>query len=227
MAAKSATVADKFLSFLKELSLDTKLPAGVKVMNPYRDPYTLGLCTTFYQKFYSDNNARTLLLGINPGRFGSGTTGISFTDPLKLEDICGIANTLQKKPELSADFIYRMIAAYGGHKSFYRSYLVSAISPLGFTKDGKNINYYDIPALQKAVTPFIIKSINELSAMASPEKCFCIGEGKNFVFLEDLNQKHGWFKEIVPLPHPRFIMQYRRKKLGEYIDKYVSLLVTR
>ena len=212
------------LSFLSQLDLDVKLPKGVSAMNPYREPYTFSLCQAFYKKFYSDNNERTLLLGINPGRFGSGTTGISFTDPIKLEDICGIANTLQKKPELSADFIYRMIAAYGGHEGFYKSYLVSAISPLGFTKDGKNINYYDIPLLQKAVTPFIIKSIDQLAAMVTNEKCFCIGEGKNFVFLEDLNQTHGWFKEIVPLPHPRFIMQYRRKRLDEYIGIYVSQL---
>lgn len=220
-----STVADRMLSFLKDLSLDNKLPAGVKVMNPYRDEYTFGLCTSFYQKFYSDNRERSLLVGINPGRFGSGTTGISFTDPLKLENVCGINNTLQKKPELSADFIYKMMEAYGGHENFYKSYLISAISPLGFTKDGKNINYYDIPALQKAVTPFIVKSIDGLLAVGtSREKCYCIGEGKNFLFLEDLNQTYGWFKEVVPLPHPRFIMQYRRKRLSEFIDKYISVL---
>lgn len=224
LTAKTNTVADRMLSFLGKLSLDARLPSGVKVMNPYRDPYTFGLCTTFYQKFYADDRERVLLLGINPGRFGSGTTGISFTDPLKLQNICGIENTLTKKPELSADFIYKMIAAYGGHVEFYKSYLVSAISPLGFTKDGKNINYYDIPALQKAVSPFIIKSINQLIDVgASRRKCFCIGEGKNFVFLEDLNEKHSWFEKIIPLAHPRFIMQYRRKKVDEYVARYVSL----
>src|SRR5205085_132332 len=103
-----------------------------------------------------------------------------------------------------------------------------AISPLGFTREGKNINYYDIPALQKAVMPFIIKSIGQLLTIGvSREKCFCIGEGKNFIFLKDLNNKQGWFKEVIPLAHPRFIMQYRRKKLSEFIDRYVSLLAKR
>jgi hypothetical protein len=26
------------------------------------------------------------------------------------------------------------------------------------------------------------------------------------------------------LPHPRFIMQYKRKQLQEYIDRYISAL---
>jgi hypothetical protein len=226
--ASASTVGDRMLSFLKDLAIDKKLPTGVKVLSPYKDPYTFSLCTIFYQKYYADNDQRTLLLGINPGRFGSGTTGISFTDPLKLENVCGIANTLQKKPELSADFMYRMMEAYGGHENFYKTYLVSAISPLGFTREGKNINYYDIPALQKAVMPFIIKSIGQLLTIGvSREKCFCIGEGKNFIFLKDLNNKQGWFKEVIPLAHPRFIMQYRRKKISEFIDRYVTLLAQR
>jgi hypothetical protein len=213
------------LSFLGGLSLDKRLPAGVKAMNPYTDPYTFGLCTDFYTKYYNDNEPRTLLLGINPGRFGSGTTGISFTDPLKLENACGIPNTLQKKAELSADFIYMMIAAFGGPDAFYKRFLISAVSPLGFIKDGLNINYYDIPALQKAVTPFIEQSIRQMLDLGlAREKCFCIGEGKNLAFLDNLNKKHGWFSEIVPLAHPRFIMQYRRKKLGEYISIYLRTL---
>lgn len=165
------------------------------------------------------------MLGINPGRFGSGTTGISFTDPIKLEKECGIPNTLIKKPELSADFIYKMINHYGGPEKFYHHYFISAISPLGFTKEGKNINYYDEPQLQKAITPFVIQSIDQLISMKmNRDKCFCIGEGKNFAFLQKLNQQHKWFKEIIPLSHPRFIMQYKRKTLEHYITNYLMKL---
>jgi hypothetical protein len=219
------TVGHQMVSFLSHLTLDVKLPRGVSAMNPYHDPYTLGLCAEFYRKFYHDNNERILLLGINPGRFGSGTTGISFTDPIKLENNCGIPNALPKKPELSADFIYMMIDAMGGPEAFYKRFLISAVSPLGFVKAGVNLNYYDIPALQKAVMPFIVKSIGQMLALGvSKARCFCIGEGKNFVFLDQLNKKHEWFGEVVPLPHPRFIMQYRRKKVSKYIDTYSSML---
>ncbi|MFI5224347.1 MAG: DUF4918 domain-containing protein, partial [Nitrospirales bacterium] len=66
-----------------------------------------------------------LILGINPGRLGAGLTGIPFTDPLKLQNICGIENTLPKKAELSADFIYTMISAFGGPEAFYKKFYFS------------------------------------------------------------------------------------------------------
>lgn len=215
----------KIIAFYQQLNIGALLPKGIDVMNPYKDEYTIGLCKKFYQKYYHDGEIRTLMLGINPGRFGSGTTGISFTDPIKLEQDCGIENTLPKKAELSADFIYKMINAFGGPEKFYRNYFISAVSPLGFTKEGKNINYYDDRKLEKAVTPFVIDSINKIMKVGvNHQKCFCIGEGDNFDFLNKLNEKHHWFGEIIPLPHPRFIMQYRRKKVLIYIEQYLRLL---
>lgn len=215
----------RILNFYKSLTLDARLPKGIEYMNPYINEYTFQLCEQFYHKFYNDERGRTLMVGINPGRFGSGLTGISFTDPIKLEKECGIPNTLVKKAELSADFIYRMINAYGGPKKFYQRYFISAISPLGFIKDGKNINYYDVPKLQEAVTPFILKSIQSMLNLGiSRKKCFCIGEGKNLDFLTRLNNTHHWFEEIVPLSHPRFIMQYKRKSVDLYVDDYLSKL---
>lgn len=194
-------------------------------MNPYQDSYTLSLCEQFYSNYYNDSEPRTLVLGINPGRFGSGTTGISFTDPVVLQEACGIKNDLLKKTELSASFIYQMIDVYGGPEKFYRNFFVSAVSPLGFTKNGKNINYYDDIKLQKAVSPFIVASINGLLKLnINRTKCFCIGEGKNFDFLMNLNQKYHWFETIVPLAHPRFIMQYKRKQLTSYIQHYIQAL---
>jgi hypothetical protein len=217
--------ADRVLNFYQSLKLEVKLPKGMAYMNPYGEEYTFHLCKLFYQKFYADEKERTLILGINPGRFGSGTTGISFTDPIKLEKECGIENTLVKKPELSADFIYAMINEYGGLKKFYSRYFISSVSPLGFTKDGLNINYYDDPRLQQAAIPFIIDSISALAHLGvSKKKCFCLGEGKNMIFLKKINEQHRWFDEIIPLPHPRFIMQYKRKKVHEYISDYVQKL---
>jgi hypothetical protein len=218
-------ISDSILSFLRELRITAKLPKGIEVLSPYENATTFDLCGQFYHKYYDDDRQRTLLLGINPGRFGSGTTGVSFTDPIKLEKICGIRNDLPKKPELSADFIYAMIDAYGGPKSFYRNYFISSVSPLGFTFEGKNINYYDVPKLEKVITPFVVESIDKMVAMGvRKDICFCIGGDKNLKSLSRLNEKHQWFKEIVPLPHPRFIMQYRRKKLKEYVDHWIMTL---
>jgi hypothetical protein len=220
-------LSDRILELYQQLEIIARLPARVKVMNPYKDPYTFDLCEKFYRKFYNDENPRILLLGINPGRFGSGTTGISFTDPIKLEMICGIKNHFAKKPELSADFIYAMIDSLGGPAAFYDRFFISAVSPLGFTRDGKNINYYDDQRLQKAIRPFVVSSINKIMAMGMKrDRCFCIGGGENFRFLNKLNHEVGWWNEIIPLPHPRFIMQYRRKKVKEYIAEYLNQLTS-
>lgn len=218
------TKASEILKFLGSLETP-KVPRGIAVMNPYQEKETMKAVRHFYEKYYSDAKPRTLLLGINPGRFGAGLTGIAFTDPVRLETVCGIPNSLNKKPELSAEFIYRMLEAFGGPERFYHRYLISAVSPLGFTRDGKNINYYDDKKLESAIRPFATKCIGKLAALAgSREVCYSIGEGKNHQFLSRLNEEHRWFERIVPLPHPRFIMQYRRKQVEGYIRQYLDHL---
>lgn len=219
------TFADKILSFYKSLAITGKLPKGVEVLNPYQQAEAFELCEQFYKKYYNDSNKRFAILGINPGRFGGGITGIPFTDPLKLEAISGIKNNMQKKAELSADFIHAMISAFGGLEKFYGSYFFNSVSPLGFTLDGKNLNYYDTPELVKSLEGFILTSIRQLLDLGIHRHvAFCLGEGDNFKYLSKLNQREKIFEKIIPLAHPRFIMQYRRKRVPEYIDDYLSKL---
>jgi len=217
--------ADQILSFFKHLNISASLPPGVSVLNPYRDKTVYALCEQFYKKYYNDHNPRQLILGINPGRHGAGVTGIPFTDPIKLEKYCNIPNALQKKPELSADFIYEMIASFGGPECFYSKFHFSAVSPLGFVKDGKNLNYYDIRELEMCLRPFIIRTLSKtLKFGIDTSVCYCLGEGENFKFLARLNAEKKFFNKIIPLAHPRFIMQYRRKKVREYVDEYLKAL---
>ena len=179
----------------------------------------------FLQKYFKDCNVRTLMLGINPGRFGAGVTGVNFTAARQLTDACGIEHSFGNGSELSAEFIYAMITAYGGPKEFYSRFFIGSVCPLGFVKEGKNINYYDDKELQKAVEPFIIQSIEtQLSFPVDKSRCLCIGGEKNFRYLSKLNEKQKWFGEIVPLPHPRFIMQYRRKQVQPFIQVYLDAL---
>ena len=112
-------LSNKILSFLKKLDLQIELPEEVEIMNPFKDEDTFSLCKKFYKKYYSDNKSRHIIFGINPGRFGGGITGIPFTDPLRLQNICGIKNELRKKQELSSVFIYEMIDSFGGPEMFY------------------------------------------------------------------------------------------------------------
>lgn len=218
-------MADRILSFNQSLKINSKLPTGVEVLNPFVNPETFALCKKFYKKYYDDDKARSLILGINPGRFGAGLTGIPFTDPIKLEQKCDIKNSLPKKAELSADFIYQVIESLGGVNKFYDRFYISSVSPLGFTKDGKNLNYYDIKKLQESIYDFILLSFRaQLEFGIKTDVCYCLGEGKNYTYLTWLNKENKFFKKIVPLAHPRFIMQYKRRYLNEYISLYTTQL---
>ena len=191
-------------------------------MNPFKDNYTFKICNKFYKKYYCDNNSRHLILGINPGRFGGGITGIPFTDPLRLKSVCGIESNFQKKQELSSVFIYEMIACFGGAHSFYNQFYISSICPLGFTKHNKNLNYYDDKILEKNIRDFVIDCLlKQLNFGINQEVVFCMGEGKNYAYFSKLNSELKFFDKIIPLPHPRFIMQYKLKKKDEYIERYL------
>lgn len=220
------TFADRVIAFTRALRPpDIALPQGFEWLFPYDNPETMRALTTFYQRFYADNQVRTFIFGINPGRFGAGLTGVPFTDPVRLAAECGIETNFQKKPELSAAFVWQFIHAYGGAAAFCRDFYITSLSPLGFVKDGKNINYYDDRQLQKAAEPFIVWNIRtQLDFGAQREAAICLGEGQNFAFFQKLNAAHGFFKEIVPLPHPRWVMQYRRKEVGSFVARYVGIL---
>ena len=165
------------------------------------------------------------MLCINPGRFGAGITGVNFTAPKQMRQNCGIDHPWGNGTELSAEFIYEMITAYGGPASFYGTHFIGAVSPLGYIKAGKNINYYDDKLLQQAVAPFIVDTLQQQVNIGFDRTiCFCIGGEKNFNFLSALNEKHHWFDKIIPVAHPRFIMQYKRKQKDHFIQEYLAAL---
>src|ERR1700709_1821923 len=96
--------SNNILNFLFHLKLPFNLPKHVEVLDAHTREDVKQACISFYNKFYTDENKRYLLIGINPGRFGGGVTGIPFTDPIRLEKVCEIQNDFQKKQELSSVF---------------------------------------------------------------------------------------------------------------------------
>ena len=208
--------------FYNSIELPT-LPPGVQSLLPFEEASVANVFNAFYQKFYDDSNHRRLIIGINPGRFGGGVTGIPFTDPIRLASDCGIENNFQARQELSAVFMYQMINAFGGPAAFYNQFYITSYSPIGFTKGGKNLNYYDDKLLAEAIEPFAVKCLTEqLGWHADQDIAYCLGDGKNFQFVSKLNARYGFFKTIVPLSHPRFIMQYKLKQKEDYIKKYLE-----
>ena len=223
------TFADKVIGFNKNLHFTGILPAGISIMNPFReDEKIIPVSSVFYHKYYNDNKSRHLILGINPGRFGGGVTGVPFTDPKRLKNECGIPYSGKETHEPSSVFVYEVIKAYGGPAEFYQKFYINSICPLGFTATGNNgkevnYNYYDSRDLTAAVYDFIIQSIRQQIAFGiNTDVCYCFGTGKNEKFLRQLNAEQKFFKIIVALEHPRFVMQYKTRTKDAYIDKYLT-----
>ncbi len=214
---------NKYFNFIDKLDFPKSLPHEVEILNPFKVDKTYTLSNSFYKKYYSDNNPRLFLIGINPGRFGAGVTGVPFTDPIRLESVCGISNDLAKRQELSSVFVYDMIEAFGGVNAFYSKVFFTSVSPLGFVKDGVNLNYYDIPEVRDFLEPYMVSSLRQQIEMGAIAKvAFSMGKGLNIKYLKYLNKKYQLFDSIEPLPHPRWIMQYRLKKKAEFVDEYID-----
>jgi hypothetical protein len=247
----SVSFGERLFAFYAGLRFEGELPPMVGVMNPYTNPATsretLRCVREFTNKYYQGNVPRLGCFGINPGRFGGGLTGLSFTDPVILREVCGIANTLSSKHELSAEFVWRVIEAYGGAEAFFASNMLTAVSPLGFVKMKQsenssqsrgesrsqsrgesqevNYNFYDDSATMSAVKPFIVSTLRQQIALGlRTDVAICLGTGKLKAALDALNGEYRFFDRIVALEHPRFIMQYRRSEILAYVEKYLRTL---
>ena len=223
------TFAENVISFYKELDFKGALPSGISIMNPYKDnPEIMEVIARFCGKFYNDNKPRHLIFGINPGRFGAGVTGIPFTDTKRLKEYCGISISGIETFETSSVYVYEMISRYGGPEKFYSDFYINSLSPLGFTSKSSsgrevNYNYYDNRKLTEALKDFIVWNIKEQLKMGIiRDICFCFGTGKNFKYLSELNNEYKFSGKIVPLEHPRYIMQYKSKQKEFYIKKYLK-----
>jgi Domain of unknown function (DUF4918) len=227
------TRAAAIIAFNEQLAYDgPALPEGVHLMNPFREnPLVPALTRQFYARYYGDAAPRRLILGINPGRLGAGATGIPFTDTKRMRDFLDISAPVEVHThEPSSVFVYDVIQAYGGPAAFYQDFYIHSVCPLGFTMakpGGKevNYNYYDDPQLTATMLPFIIWNIRQQIALAGrSDVCYCLGSGKNYAFLSKLNQREGFFERIVPLEHPRFVMQYRARSKAAYVDAWLAAL---
>jgi hypothetical protein len=211
------------LDFYRDLQYEHDIPPAFEMILPFNEAEVRRVMKEFYKKYYPDNDQRIFLYGINPGRFGAGVTGISFTDPWHLQEKCDIPNGFPKRKEISSEFIYKVVEAWGGPAAFFRQFFITSICPIGFLKDGKNANYYDDKELEGSMKDQIRDWMaTQLSFGARRDVAFSIGQGTNFKVLERLNKQYGFFEEVRPLPHPRWVMQYRRKKLDIFVDQYVT-----
>lgn len=228
---RAMALSDRILSWYKTLEINVDLPDTVRVLNPYRDmaPETFAAMESFYHRYYADDKPRKLIMGINPGRLGAGLTGIPFTDTPALRSI-GIDMPHVDTSETSAEFVWKVIEAYGGPDAFFAEWFIGGVSPLGFIQLNEkgnwvNFNYYDDPKIQRALTPFLKEQIGlQQQLVGNPDHLVLFGTGKNAKAVNQMNDEEKWFQSITALEHPRFVMQYRRKRSSEFIEKFIQHL---
>ncbi len=100
----------------------------------------------FNNNYYGNNLPKIVLCGINPGKNGAGKTGLPFLDFTSLSKM--VRGIDRQDTERSAQFFFDIVQELGA-KDFYKSFYVTNISWVGYLKDHKNINYYDLPLAAK------------------------------------------------------------------------------
>ena len=180
----------------------------------------------FFAKYYVDAPPRVAVLGINPGRLGMGRTGVAFTDPGALTEYCGIPHDLpRQRPELSTQFIYHVVNELGGPDAFYEHYYLGSVYPLVLVRKGLNYNYYDSPAVTKALWPDMRQSLRQQVQELGLRTDVAVSLGKrNGIFFQRLSDELGLFEKIIVLDHPRYLMQYRSRHLAANVAHYVKIL---
>ena len=226
--------SEKILNYCENLSkIKINIDDKYIIINPYNDinKEKIKLITTkFYNKFYSDNKKRRLILGSNPARRASAVTGIPYEDAIHLQKETGIFIDNFYVNKSSSNFLYDVIDEYGGCSKFYSDFYMNFVFPLGIAQinskgNETNCNYYEVKKFEDVFDKYIIESIKEiLTFNIDTSICYCIGSGKNYEYLLKINKKYNFFKEIIPLEHPRFIMQYNSKNKDLYLKKYLDAL---
>ena len=221
----------KFYSSLSNVSID--LPDKYKLINPFNGndkAIVQEVVKQFYNKFYNDNKKRKMILGSSPARRGTAVTGVPFEDAWHIKEITGIDIENFYISKASSNFLYDVMDSYGGCEKFYNDFYMNFVCPLGITRINEkgnevNCNYYENKKLKEALIDLIVKSIKEQIQFGIDTRvCYCIGSGENYDFLTKINNEYHFFDSIVPLEHPRFIMQYNSHRKDEFLKKYLDIL---
>lgn len=234
MMTEKKTFAEQVIEFNDNLSKQSfSLPDGFKIINPFagdQKEQVKKVTTAFYQKYYNDTCCRRLILGSSPARRGTAVTGVPFEDAKHLQSETGIYIDKFYINHSSSNFLYEVIKEYGGSRKFYADFYMNFVCPLGLTKKNSkgnevNCNYYENKKLQEILFPFMINMLQrQIDFGIDTSVCYCIGSGENYVFLSEINRKYKFFDTILPLEHPRFIMQYNSKDKDIFMKKYLNAL---
>ncbi len=169
----------------------------------------------FWSRYYGNQLPREVICGLNPGRLGAGLTGVPFTDFQTLSRwLPGIE---RQDTEPSAQFFAKVVDAMGV-EAFFRRFYVTNVSAVGYVKDGKNLNYHDLP---EAALRVVERNFMEEMAAVGPVRIIALGRQAYATAIRLLSSSVG---SVEYLPHPSWIMRYHPHDVDEWAHRYSGLL---
>ena len=136
--------------------LETLDRSQIKILDGFTNQ--VELVRHYFQKMYANDRKRIVFCGINPGKNGAGKTGIPFIDFKGASQLLPGIN--ENNSERSAQFILSIIEEIG-IENYHDLVYMTNLSWYGFTKDGRNLNYYKLPgSVQRTFTSSFIKEMD-------------------------------------------------------------------
>lgn len=147
MSTSFDTIIDNHLLLYKEITTGNKKNIGeslnkngISILKGFVE--NVSVVREFYKKVYNATNKhRIVLCGINPGRKGAGMTGVPFFDNIALSQI--LPSIKNNDSERSGQFIWSVISQLG-ISDFFENVYITNICWFGFTRYGRNYNYYNL-----------------------------------------------------------------------------------
>ena len=170
---------------------------------------------TFWRKYYGGAVPRVVLCGINPGRHGARNTGIPFLDFQSLSQL--IPGIDRQDNERTAGFFFQVVRQFGV-EAFFHSFYVTNVASVGFIRDGKNLNYTELPASALEV---VERNFLQEMEIVQPTHVISLGEVVQQTVRKLLPASVDC---SMRLPHPSWITTYRGKEMDEWVARYLAVL---
>lgn len=170
---------------------------------------------TFWRTYYGGAVPRVVLCGINPGRHGAGKTGIPFLDFQSLSQL--ISGIDRQDSERTAGFFFQVVRQFGV-EAFFHSFYVTNVASVGFIRDGKNLNYNELPASALEV---VERNLIQEMEIIQPTHVISLGECVQQAVRKLLPVSVDC---SMRLPHPSWITTYRAKETDKWAAHYLDVL---
>ena len=216
-------IIDLHVNFYEEIMAEPEVTTifereNIKVLDGFIQ--NIDLVRTYYQTFYETGSDRIVLCGINPGKLGAGKTGIPFLD---FQSVSQLFSDIQlSDSERSAQFIWSVMNEIG-IDDFYDHVYMTNISWFGFTKNGNNLNYYDLPgSLSETFTSSFITEME----IVKPSVIIPLSEKVEQTLKQMVNKGDLRYPIAERLAHPYFcsIGKNEPKYKQIYLEKISSFI---